>query len=167
MRNKKNIKRKKKLNTPKPSVFAVMGETEEGGGWKMCPSPPHTLSRALSLSATGQVFFYLPSSSQRDAASSSDELFAARRHSCQTRHSGWLHGGKLLHRDTQSGAGNTSGWQRERKAQLRAHLLTRSLARSPPPPTEGGRGGRKGDRQTDRERVRDRCGGGSLCRIVN
>lgn len=129
-------------------------------------TPAHTLSRSVSLS-NWSVFFYLPSSSQRDAASSSDELFAARRHSCQTRHSGWLHGWELLHRDTQSGAGNTSGWQRERKAQLRAHLLTHLLARSLAllPLREGG--GRKGGRQTDREWVRDRCGGGSLCRIVN
>lgn len=54
MRNKKNIKRKKKLNTPKPSVFALFSEARRG---LSVISPP--------LSATGlSSFIFCPPQSK-------------------------------------------------------------------------------------------------------
>ena len=55
MRNKKNIKRKKKLNTPKPSVFALFSEAREGGAVSYIPP----------LSETGQSsFIFFPPQSK-------------------------------------------------------------------------------------------------------
>lgn len=62
MRNKKNIKRKKKLNTPKPSVLAVFSEARGG------------LSVISPSLCNWSVFFYLLSSSRQADTFPSDEL---------------------------------------------------------------------------------------------
>lgn len=153
MRNKKNIKRKKKLNTPKPSVFAVMGETEEGGGWKMCPSPPHTLSRALSLSATGQSsFIFRPPHSETlplPRTSCLPLADTAVRHGTQA---GCMAGSCCTEIPRVELETPLAGRESAKHNSEHTYSLTHSLARSPP--TEGGRG--EEGRQTDRQRVGER-----------
>lgn len=132
-------------------------------------TPAHTLSRSVSLSnwsslllssvlLTARRCLFLGRAVRRSPTQLSDTALrlAAWREAAAQRYPEWSWKHLWLAARAQSTTPSTL-----------THSLSHSLARSPPPPTEGGKGGRKGGTQTDREWVRDRCGGGSLCRIVN
>lgn len=141
MRNKKNIRRKKKLNTPKPSVLAQFSETRRGG--EACQIyAPLSLSLSLQLaslllvSVHGQVKM-LPFLHQMSPFANN---------SCQT---GWLHGRVRCYTERRW---NTplAGWHRAQR-QLKLHSERGEEER------EGGR-----EREGWVDGGRDRCGGGSL-----
>lgn len=151
MRNKKNIKRKKKLNTPKPSVFALISETRRVGAARYVPP---SLSLCLSLSATGQSsFIFCPPPCEMLP------LLRMSRHPLPTqlldmalRLAAWL--GAAAQRYWEW-SWNTHLWLagRERKAQLQPHLLTLLLFLLLLLQRESGRmGGREADRQRGGER---------------
>lgn len=138
MRNKKNIKRKKKLNTPKPSVFALFSEARRG---LSVISPP------LSLSATGQSSFIFcpPQSKTLPSLQMSGNPLPTQLLDMALRLAAWLGAATQRYRVWSRNA-PLAGVER------RAQLKLRSL--SSPSFQES-------------ERKRERCGGGSFCRVVN
>lgn len=149
MRNKKNIKRKKKLNTPKPSVLLCL--VGRGGGLSVISPPP----LSPSLSATGQVFFFLFCSySKQDATFSSDELQPSG-------HPAVRRGTAAADVQETRSVEPKDTLLSERREARRPQLWSCALLSSLPLWRGGGR------RARDAQREGGRCGGGSLCRTVN
>ncbi len=151
MRNKKNIKRKKKLNTPKPSVFALFSKARGAVSYL----PP--------LSATGQSSFIFcpPQSKMLPSLQMSCNPLPTQLLDMALRLVAWWGAATQRYKEWNR---NTPLAGRERRAQLKLC----SLALLPLLQRE-----RERDRERKRERERrgrreeGRCGGGSLYRIGN
>lgn len=152
MRNKKNIKRKKKLNTPKPSVFALFCEVRGRG--LSAKSPP------LSATAQSSFIFCAPQSKMLPSLQMSWKPLPTELLDMALRLAAWW--GAATHRYRVWSRKHTSGWCRAQSTTQTA--LARSLS-SPCNREERDGVGWETDRQRGRER--EMCGGGSLCWIVN
>lgn len=132
MRNKKNIKRKKKLNTPKPSVFALFSEAREGRSVRFVPHSLQLVS--LLLSSVCPQCKMLPSLQKSCSPLPAQLIDMAL---------------SMLGAATQrcrEWSWNTPLAGKERKAQLKLHLLALL-------PLLSKERGRRGERERDREGV--------------
>ena len=123
MRNKKNIKRKKKLNTPKPSVFALISEARGGS---VSYIPP----LSLSLSATGQSSFIFcpPQSKMLPSLQMSCNPLPTQLLDMALRLAAWWGAATQRYREWSR---NTPLAGTERKAQLKLLSLARTLSLFP------------------------------------